>query len=213
MPRIAASAVVTERAALLATLREAGPEAPTLIGPWTAHHLASHLAAQDRFGGWPARLARTAVAITGVRLSATYLNRPRITAFVNGPTRPWDASLDILSKPPPPPVLGDRVAVITLWEHFTHHEDVRRPNSIPRQSLPDLEPVLEWVLGYNRQRLNRSVRAVAEGRTFEAGIGEPLTIAGSLPDLVLWFSGRSTANVEADPPGPDVDELQRRLGV
>lgn len=207
------SDVATERAHLVSTLLEAGPEAPTLVDDWTTQELASHVAAQDRFGGWPARLARSTVAVTGVRLSAVYLNRPQVAALVNGPTKPWAESLGILSKPPPPPIVTGRVAVITLWEHFTHHEDVRRRNQIPRRSLPNLEPVLEWILQYNRHRLNRRVRVVSDGRTLEAGSGDPMTITGKVPDLVLWLSGRPIADVQAHPGGAEADSFRRRLGV
>lgn len=203
-------AVVDERARLVRTLREVGPDAPTLAGPWSAVELASHVAAQDRLGGIPAYLARAAVAISHLRLSALYLDRPRVAALVNGRLKPWDTSLHILSRPPPRPVLAHPVAVITLWEHFVHLEDVRRPNGIERRASPDLEPVLDWILRYNSRRLSNRVRIVTEDATREAGDGDPLTVTGAIAEVVLWLSGRA-ADVTLEPATAEAEELHRRL--
>lgn len=119
-----------ERQRLVATLRAVGPNAATLIDRWRAADLASHLASQDRLGGYPAYLARATVTATRLRLTAAYLDRTRIATLVNGPTKAWSQSLEILSRQPPDPILRSRVAPITLWEHFIHHEDVRRPTAL-----------------------------------------------------------------------------------
>jgi uncharacterized protein (TIGR03083 family) len=203
-------AVDEERVQLVRTLRAVGPDAPTLAGPWSAVELASHIAAQDRLGGIPAYLARSAATASHLRLSALYRNRPRVAGLVNGRLRPWDVSLRILSAPPPRAVLAPPVAVITLWEHFVHHEDVRRPNGIERRSSPDLEPVLDWILRYNNRRLSKRVRVVTEDRTREAGHGDPLTITGATAEVVLWLSGRA-AEVNLEPASAEAEELHRHL--
>ena len=77
-----------ERARLLHTLTTVGPDAPTAIQSWTSAAVASHLAAQDRLGGWPAFAARSFVRATGFRLSAVYVDRPRIALLVQGRQKP-----------------------------------------------------------------------------------------------------------------------------
>lgn len=202
-----------ERQRLVATLRAVGPHAATLIHRWNAADLASHVATQDRLRGYPAYLARTTASLAGLRLSSLYLDRPRASALVNGRTKAWSKSLEMLSRQPPDSVLRARVAPITLWEHFIHHEDVRRPNDADRHDAPDLEPVLDWILQYNARRLTRGVRIVTSSTTREAGPAELITITGPLSEVVLWLSGRDTTGIGFDAPAPAVEELRARLKV
>jgi uncharacterized protein (TIGR03083 family) len=165
-----------------------------MAGDWRARHLARHLAAQDRLAGIPAFMARRLVAATGVRLSEAYRERPRVLALVDGPPRAWNWCLDRLDRAPPAAVLRRHVAPITLWEHVVHHEDVRRPNNVPRRSWPDLSAVVPWLLAYNRSRLaGTALLLVAEdGRRWSVGNGTPVTVRGEAAELVLWLSGRVT---------------------
>lgn len=164
--------------------------------------------------GLPAHLARTAVVASGRRLSRIYLHRQRASLLVDGPTKPWRRSLEMLEKPPPRAVLAPRIAPITLWEHFVHHEDVRRPAGRPRDAVPDLEPVLEWIIRYNRRALDRplridtgdAVRATGDG-------GRPTNVRGTIAFVVMWLSGRDAPGVEVDAPPSDIDSLRARLSV
>lgn len=197
----------------MAALRAVGPDAPTLAGRWSAATVASHVAAQDRFRGIPARLARTLAVVSGWRLSAFYLDRPRLSRLVNGPATPWSRSLDKLEKPPPSAVLVARIAPITLWEHFVHHEDVRRPNGLVRASRPDLEPVLDWILRYNRRRFDYRVHIdTGDAVRTVGGAGRRLTVRGAVDDVVMWLSGRDVPGVEYDSPS-DAAALRGRLAV
>ena len=207
-----AADVVAERARLVATLRAVGPEAPTMAGGWTARQLASHLAAQDRLGGWPAFAARRLVAATDLRLSGLYRDRRVASLAVNGPTLPWDRSLRTLSGPPPAAVLRAPVAVIALWEHVVHHEDVRRPGGVARDGQPDLAPVVAWLAAYGRRRLDRTVRIVTpDGAERSLGRGPAITIEGSLLDAVVWLSGRPCPDLASDAPAGELERLRLRL--
>lgn len=134
-----ADEVVRERQRLLRTLRAAGPDAATLGSTWTAADVAQHVAAQDRFFGVPAFVARNLLGRTGARLPNVDLDRPLVRLAINGRQRGWDACLRRLAHNPPKAVLHPSVSHLTLWEHFTHHEDVRRPGGLARARVPDLE--------------------------------------------------------------------------
>jgi len=215
-PGPVAQQIVVERASLLETLRAVGPHAETLAGNWSASTIAQHLAAQDRIAGLPAVVARAVVMRTGLRLTEPYLHSARLAALVNGPPHAWAWSLQRLNRPPPAAVLRSLVAPITLWEHFVHHEDVRRPNHRPRTSTPELSVTVPWLLRYNRSRLGgASLRIVSkEGREWQIGIGSEVVVAGALPELVLWLSGRHrAAEVEVVAGKALADALCRRLAV
>jgi hypothetical protein len=158
-------------------------------------------------------LARTAVAITGRRLTAVYLDRPRLVSVVNGPKKSWSRSLAILDQSPPNAAVRSRVAPITLWEHFIHHEDVRRPSGLERQTLPDLQPVLAWLLHFNGRRFQRGIRAVTNGGTAEVRVDERTTVAGPMAEVVLWMSGREAAHLEFDAPEAEIRQITERLRV
>jgi uncharacterized protein (TIGR03085 family) len=212
---IAADAVV-ERAEFVQTLRSVGPAAPTLAGTWTASDIARHVAAQDRLAGVPALLARGLVVRTGLRLTEPYRRSARLGALLDGPPRSWEWSLDRLHRPPPRAVLRPRIAPITLWEHFVHHEDIRRPAGRARTSRPELSGVLRWLLQYYARRLRGvSLRLVDEhGRERRAGNGSEVAVAGPLEEIVLWLSGRHvTATVDVTGDRRVIGALQERLAV
>jgi uncharacterized protein (TIGR03085 family) len=209
--------IAAERRGLLQTLHSVGPEAPTLAAGWRASDVARHLVAQDRVGGWPACLARGFVVRTGLRLSEVYLDRPFVARLLNGRPRSWEWCLDRLDRRPPGPVLRPLVAPIALWEHFVHHEDVRRPASVARSTQPDLSPTIPWLLRYNRSRLRDvSVHVVTEeGPEWRAGRDRrELALRGPLSEIVLWLSGRD-ASVGVDAAGPSAlaDALHNRLRI
>ena len=212
MTAVLAAEVAAERRRLVRTLEAVGPTAPTSAGSWTAHDLASHLAAQDRARGVPAWAARRLVGWSGLRLSATYLDRPRVAMLVNGPRKPWAKALRILSQPPPAAVVRDPVAVVTLWEHVVHHEDVRRPNGVDRDDEPTrLDAVVAWIATYNRRRIDRRVRIVSEDFVGDVGAGPPMTVEGPLLDVVLWLSGRRVDSLRSDAPDDELERLRARL--
>lgn len=183
--------VLEERTALVSTLDVVGPDAPTLAGDWSTTELAQHVAAQDRLKGLPAFAARRLVLATNIRGTAAYLERPRIAAIVNAGPASWDASMRRLRRPPPNALTRHPVATITLWEYLVHHEDVRRPASVPRGPAPDLTTVISWLLRYNRRRLEgTAIRIVTPESDWSSGAEPALTVRGTQGQIVLWLSGR-----------------------
>jgi uncharacterized protein (TIGR03085 family) len=208
--------IVAERRDLARTLRSVGPAAQTLAGAWRASDIARHIAAQDRAAGWPAYLARGLVVRTGLRLTEPYLRSPLLAGLLNGRPRSWEWCLDRLDDRPPGALLRSLIAPITLWEHFVHHEDVRRPNTVARSTQPDLSATIPWLLRYNRYRLRDvSVRVVSdEGHEWSAGDGSELVLLGPLAELVLWLSGRHAgASVDVTGPPAVAYALRDRLRV
>jgi hypothetical protein len=129
--------------------------------------------------------------------------------------RPYDWAVDRLDRAPPASVLRPNVVAIALWEHFVHHEDVRRPNQRPRDGWPDLSVCVPWLLRFNENRLRGlSLRIESEQGEWRAGAGEEVVLAGPLAEAVMWLSGRPAAadlRVRAEP--ASVDAVHRRLAI
>src|SRR6201986_4440719 len=110
------TAAQRERSALVDTLRNVGPDAPTLCGGWTTRDLAAHLVVRER------RLdAKPGIKIPF--LSGYTAKVQNQTARSNS----WDDLVEMVASGPPiysPFKLLDPVA--NLGEMFIHHEDVRR---------------------------------------------------------------------------------------
>lgn len=208
--------IVSERSQLVRALRTLGPEAPTLAGAWSAAEIARHLASQDRLRGVPAYLARRIIVATGWRLTAGYLDRPLAAALVNVGRRDWNVCLRRLDRAPPRPVMTPSIATITLWEHVVHHEDIRRPANVARNSWPDLSPVIDWLMSYNGRRLEtHGIRLVAtDGGEWSTHSPPRVSIHGALSELVLWLSGRgAAADIETSGDSADLAAIARTLAI
>jgi len=184
----------TQRAALAAALRLAGPDQPTLCEGWTAHDLAAHVWLREHepvsfAGGLIPALADRLKA----RMEAIKAERPfgdLVDAFAAGPGR-W--------SPYAVPVLDDQA---NGTEYFIHCEDVRRGAEPWEPRVLDA-PTAEWAWSqtrlFARLRLRRqSVALVLENlRTGEAlrlGRGDRVvTVAGPPAEFLLWLSGRQDA--------------------
>lgn len=130
-----------------------------------------------------------------LRLTAAYLDRPFAAAVVNVGRRDWDRCIQRLQRRPPAAVMAMPIAAVTLWEHVVHHEDVRRPANIERTWWPDLGPVIDWLMTYNRRRLeDQGVRLVADDKAEWSTRRCPaVTVRGAPSELVIWLSGRGKA--------------------
>ena len=108
-----------ERAQLADLLGELGPEAPTLLAPWTTRDLAAHLVLRERDP-----LAGPGLVLPGAwgRLAE---RRRRALAL-----RDFTWLVATLRSGPPPGVfrIGWVRRLPSLNEFFVHHEDVRRAN-------------------------------------------------------------------------------------
>ncbi|GAA1480524.1 TIGR03085 family metal-binding protein [Gordonia sinesedis] len=189
-----------ERAALVESLRAAGPEAPTLCEGWTAHDLAAHLVVREHRPD----------TLPGIVLSplAGYTEhvQDRVAARES-----WEHLVDQVADGPPiisPFWLVDRWA--NVGEMFVHHEDVLRGGAdpdgawTPRPLSSELERALETVgRMIGRTTLRHAPAEVTltlpDGRALlTRGDGEPVTVTGTVGELVLWAYGRAPVNVTLD---------------
>jgi uncharacterized protein (TIGR03085 family) len=182
------TAAQRERAALVDTMREIGPNAPTLCGDWTTRDLAAHLVVRE------GRLDATAGVVVPFLAGYTARVQRQVTD-----TTAWDDLLARVASGPPlysPFKLLDPIA--NLGEMFIHHEDVRRAQTgwEPRQ----LDETLAKALGRGlplmaRLSLGRAPARVSlrtpEGKTLATvGSGPELIVTGEPEELLLFLSGR-----------------------
>lgn len=190
------TAAQRERAALVETMREVGPEAPTLCGDWTTRDLAAHLVVRER------RLDAT----PGIAIPALAGYTEKVQRRTAEGTE-WSVLLDKVASGPPllsPFKLLDPVA--NMGEMFIHHEDVRRaqPGWEPRplddatvSALARPLPVMaRLTLAKAPARL--SLRTPQGKVLATVGNGPAVTILGEPQELLLFISGRDEVRVEFD---------------
>lgn len=174
-----------------------GPDAPTLLDPWTTRDLAAHLVLREHDylaapglvvpGRWH-RLADTRTAKLAERDFASLVDRVR-------------------SGPPPGYFrIGWVRRFPNLNEFFVHHEDVRRANGRgPRSTAPDLDAALwrnvtraAWFLARRVRGVGLELQWVGTNERVRARRGEPTARLVGLPgELLLYLFGRcATAQVE-----------------
>ena len=199
-----------EREQLCDLLGELGPQAPTLVDPWTSHDLAAHLVLREHDllaapglvvpGGWGRFAERRRLAL-------------KATAFA-------DLVAAIRSGPPPGFFrLGWVRRFPNLNEFFVHHEDVRRANGrSPRTNPPAVEAALFRNVAWAPWFLSRRLRGagldlVWAGTDYvvRARRGEPAARVRGLPGelLLFLFGRRDAADVDITGPPDAIEALQR----
>jgi uncharacterized protein (TIGR03085 family) len=182
-----------ERALLVTTMREVGPEQPTLCGDWTTRDLAAHLVVREgRLDTAP-----------GILIPALADYTARVQNQVASETD-WDALLDKIASGPPtlsPFKLLD--AVVNVAEMFIHHEDVRRAVSgwEPREldagttaALARQVPLMTR-MALSKVPAHLSLRT-PEGKTLATvGRGPAVVVTGEPGELLMFVSGRDEARV------------------
>ena len=181
-----------ERAALVDSLRDAGPEAPTLCEGWKTRDLAAHLVIREyRLDTAPGILIPFFAGHTAkVQDEVAQTN--------------WNELVDKVASGPPaysPFKLLD--PIVNVGEMFIHHEDVRRaqPGWEPRELEPALANMLRRTLPLMaRMTLGKVPARLAlrtpEGKTvLTAGRGSAVTVTGAPEELLLFAVGRE-AHVE-----------------
>jgi len=198
-----------ERAQLSDLFDELGPDAPTLLTPWTTRDLAAHLVLRERDylagpglvlpGTW-GRLAerrRRALALRDFTwLIATIRSGPPLGFFRIGWVR--------------------RLA--SLNEFFVHHEDVRRANGRgPRTNEQAMDEALwrnvcraPWFLAWRLRGAGLELHWTGTAKTVRARRGEPAArIAGPPGELLLYLFGRQGAtHVEVSGPAAAVETVR-----
>ncbi|WP_301122318.1 TIGR03085 family metal-binding protein [Mycolicibacterium fortuitum] len=182
-----------ERAALVESMRAAGPDAPTLCEGWTARDLAAHLVVRER------RLD----AAPGILVPQLAGYTERVQQKVTESTE-WVELVDQIAAGPPlysPFKLLD--PLVNVAEMFIHNEDVRRaqPNWEPRALDDATVAALSRGIGaMARMSMGKSPARVAlttpAGKTLATvGSGPEVTVTGEPGELLLFAAGREPARV------------------
>ncbi|RDH80573.1 TIGR03085 family protein [Mycolicibacterium moriokaense] len=200
------TAASRERAALVATMREVGPDTPTLCGDWTVRDLAAHLVLRERRPDAAAGIMIPALA------GYTAKKQQQLTDSTG-----WPELLDKVAAGPPvysPFKLLD--PLVNTAELFIHHEDVRRagPGWEPRAIDDDLASALRRQLPLAvRMSLGRAPARVTltdvDGTALASvGKGGQVTITGAPPELLLFLFGRDAIRVEFGGDDGTVDRVR-----
>jgi uncharacterized protein (TIGR03085 family) len=190
-----------ERAALVATLRVVGPDAPTLCEGWTTKDLAAHLVLRER------RLDAT----PGIMFSPLAGYTAKVQDHIVE-TTPWEELVDKVASGPPlysPFKLLDPFANAT--EMFVHHEDVRRaqpdwePRELDAATLSAVSRPLPMLgrIGLAKAPARVSLRTPDGAISVTGGKGPEVVVTGEPGELLMFAFGRNA--VHADFSGdPDV---------
>lgn len=193
-----------ERAALVATMRETGPDHPTLCGDWTTRDLAAHLVVRERRPD----------AAPGILIPAFAGYTARVQEHVTAETD-WTDLLDrVASGPPGPLKLVD--PLINVSEMYIHHEDVRRatPGWEPRDLDDEATKALARQVGLmSRMALAKTpgqvILRTPDGKTLATvGKGATVVVTGDPLELLMFSSGRDQARVEFTGADADVAALK-----
>jgi uncharacterized protein (TIGR03085 family) len=201
---------VVERVQLSDLLDELGPQAPTLLAPWTTRDLAAHLVLRERD-----YLAGPGLVLPGAwgRLAERRRRALAVRDFT------WLSAM-VRSGPPPGFFrIGWVRRVANLNEFFVHHEDVRRANGRgPRSHEPEMEEALwrnvtraPWFLARRLRGAGLELEWAGTDKAVRARRGGPtVRIAGPPGELLLYLFGRQGA-AEVEVSGTEAAiELVRR---
>jgi uncharacterized protein (TIGR03085 family) len=194
-----------ERAALIAALRDVGPDAPTLCEGWTTRDLAAHLMVREyRVDAAPGIL---------IPLFAGHTAKVQDTV---ARTTQWDDLVDkVAAGPPLYSPLKPLDPVANVAEMFIHHEDIRRaqPDWQPRTLDAELTGKLRRTLGLMAKLTLAKMPARVQLRTpdgktvLTAGRGPAVTVTGAPEELLLFSTGR-VAHVDFSGDPSDVQAVK-----
>lgn len=189
-----------ERLQLADLLDQVGPDAPTLCEGWTTRDLTAHLVVRE---GHP--------AAAGIRLRP--LAGWTLRTMTNLAQRDYSELVERFRCGPPrysAMRLPGAEAALSTFEHYVHHEDVRRASpSLTRRTLHRPGQAVLWGQFTRRARwylrgAPLSVRLVAPDHgVIQVGSGAvELTLTGEPGELVLHAHGRR-AHADVDIAGSD----------
>jgi uncharacterized protein (TIGR03085 family) len=198
-----------EREQLCDLLAELGPNAPTLLAPWTTHDLAAHLVVREHDPvaapglvlpwAWARLAERRRVALTETRFTDL------VATVRSGPPRGFFDLRWVRRFP-------------NLNEFYVHHEDVRRANGLgPRAHAAEEDAALFRNVTRARWFLSRRLRGVGldlvwtgPERVVTARRGRPTArLRGRPGELLLFLFGRrDAADVEVTGPRDAVEAVR-----
>ncbi len=204
-----------ERKELADLLDELGPDAPTLLSPWTTRDLAAHLVLREHDpvaapglvipGAWGHFAERRREALA--QNDFTWL----VATIRSGPPRGFFRINWVRQFP-------------NLNEFFVHHEDVRRAGGLlPRTNSPEMDAALwrntnraPWFLSRRLRGCGLELEWAGAGKTIRARRGKPVArIVGPPGELLLYLFGRrDAAQVQVRGPSDAVAAIGRtRFGM
>ena len=204
-----------ERKQLADLFDELGPDAPTLLKPWTTNDLASHLVLREHDN-----LAAPGLVIPGPW--GRFAERRRTVLVRKG--FPWLVATFRSGAPPGFFRIGWVRNFPTLNEFYIHHEDVRRANGCePRTNSPAVDAALwrnvsraSWFLARRLRNTGLKLQCAGTAQTVTARRGVPtVRITGPPGELLLYLFGRQdAAHVEISGPAAAVEAVRRaRFGM
>ena len=200
-----------EREMLCDLMSELGPEAPTLLEPWTTRDLAAHLVIREHDYS----------AAPGLVLPGAWgrFAERRRSALAR---RDYAALLATIRSGPPRGFfrIGWVRRVPNLNEFFVHHEDVRRANGLdPRTNAAALDEALwrnvglaPWFFARRLRGVGLELEWAGTAQILRARRGKPTARVIGLPgELLLYLFGRQgAAKVEVSGP-PEAAEAVARV--
>ena len=204
-----------ERAQLSDLFDELGPEAPTLLAPWTTRDLAAHLVLRERDF-----LAAPGIVVPGPW--GRFAERRRLALA----QRDFATLVAAIRSGPPPGFFRLRGVrrLPNLNEFFVHHEDVRRADGRgPRVNEPAMDEALwrnvtraHWILVRRLRGTGLELRWAGTDKSVRARRGEPaVCVSGPPGELLLYLFGRQdVAKVDVSGPEAAVEALSgARFGM
>ena len=199
-----------ERAQLCDLFDELGPQAPTLLGPWTTHDLAAHLVLREHDF-----LAAPGLVVPGAW--GRFAERRRLALKDTDFT---DLVATVRSGPPPGFFrIGWVRRVPNLNEFFVHHEDVRRANGAGPRTNPHAEDAAlfrnvaraPWFLSRRLRGVGLDLVWAGTDKVIRARRGQPTARLRGLPGelLLFLFGRRDAADVEITGSPEVIQALQR----
>jgi uncharacterized protein (TIGR03085 family) len=185
-----------ERQQLCDLLVELGPDAPTLLDPWSTRDLVAHLYLREHD-----YLAAPGLVFPGPWHRMAERHSAELTR------RDFASLVEQVRAGPP---LGFfRIGWVrgfpNLNEFYVHHEDVRRANGLtPRDNAPDLDAALwrnvrraGWFLARRLRGVELQLEWAGTDKRVRARRGDQTArLAGSPGELLLSLFGRAAAQVE-----------------
>ena len=201
---------VMERQQLCDLLDELGPQAPTLLNPWTTHDLATHLVLREHD-----HLAGPGLVVPGAW--GRFAEHRRLALKE---TRFTDLVATIRSGPPPGFFrIGWVRRFPNLNEFFVHHEDVRRANGLGPRNNPSAEDAAlfrnvaraPWFLSRRLRGAGLDLVWAGTDKVVRARRGQPTACLRGLPgELLLFLFGRcDAADVEITGSPEAIKAVQR----
>ncbi|MYM19221.1 TIGR03085 family protein [Brevibacterium sp. 5221] len=198
----------SERLALAAELRSAGPDAPTLCEGWDAKDLAIHIVIRDRYP-----LSLPGNAFPQFADKVPWLSERSKKTAAHLAELPWNEIVGMVAGGPgmlSPMSLEPIDHLANTAEFYVHHEDVRRagrgfaPRNLPHEFESQCWKIVSAIAKAPGAHADDPVEFVADGfGEVHAGPRDAAAtvVSGKPSELLLYaFGRRDRANVEITAP-------------